>query len=582
MKAIAENLYERGKHGIKYVRRRIPVALQQAYPKKTHITRSLGTSDLREAKARAHAELTKIDIEFAQARQRLELSRASLAAKRITMLSDNQLQATAKFWSRQVLLSDDKQREEGLDDEEFDELGEKLISQRQEFGRMLAQGNTAPFFPALQGFLHLCGLEFDPNQAEAKRASFAFLRTIVETLDLQLARQRGEPIQTDVVAPTVPHPLQVIAPERAPTSADEPDWDAIFEVWRTYVDDRPKSTAIAAQTPWRDLRRFLTSKGRDLSPAQVTPRDMTDFAESMQARGLAVDTINERISKIKAIYRIAVGKHKLESNPAENTLGFKENSVKKRRKKRLPFDTSDLNVIFGSDIFTQHHRSRGQSGEASYWIPLLMFYTGARPEEVAGLALSDLRHDETLGWYLVVIDRPSDEDTDLFDERVPTSHRRTLKNAQSVRRLPVAAQLIELGLLRYVDWLRAKGETMFFPTLKKDWHEKLSGSFSKFFGRYLRSLGIDDARKVLYSFRHTMKDMLEAAGVPSKYLQRLLGHTTGDGKITDGYGSDLPFKLMADHFYNIQFPTIPALPWQPGESSVMLKKIRAAQKPLNS
>lgn len=578
MKAIFEHIYERGKSGKKYVRRRIPAALRAAYPpKKKHITRSLGTSDIREAKVRAHAELTKIDIEFAQARERLELSRASLAAKRISTLSDDQLQSTAKFWARQVLLSDDKQREDGLDDKEFDELGEKLTSQRQEFGRMLAQGNTAPFFPALQGFLHLCGLDFDPDQAEAKRASYAFLRTIVETLDLQLARQRGEPVQTDVVAPTVPHPLQVIAPERAPTSPDKPDWDTIFEVWRTYVDNRPKSTAIAAQTPWRDLRRFLTSKGRNLSPAEVTPRDMTDFAESMQARGLAVDTINERISKIKAIYRIAVGKHKLESNPAENTLGFKENSVKKRRKKRLPFDASDLNLIFGSDIFMQHHRSRGQSGEASYWIPLLMFYTGARPEEVAGLALSDLRRDEALGWYLIVIDRPSDEDSDLFDERVPASHRRTLKNAQSERRLPVASQLIELGLLRYVAWLRTKRETMFFPTLKKDWHEKLSGSFSKFFGRYVRALGIEDSRKVLYSFRHTMKDMLEAAGIPSKYLQRVMGHTTGDGPITDGYGSDLPFKLIAEHFDNIKFPTIPALPWQPGGSSVMLKRLVAAK-----
>jgi len=201
---------------------------------------------------------------------------------------------------------------------------------------------------------------------------------------------------------------------------------------------------------------------------------------------------------------------------------------------------------------------------------------------MAGLALSDLQHDDALGWYLVAIDRPSDEDSDLFDERVPASHRRTLKNAQSVRGLPVAAQLIDLGLLRYVDWLRTAGESMFFPTLKKDWHEKLSGSFSKFFGRYVRVLGIDDSRKVLYSFRHTMKDMLEAAGVPSKYLQRVMGHTTGDGRITDGYGSDLPFELIAKHFDNIKFPTIPALPWRPGGGSVMLKKIGAAQKSLDS
>jgi integrase len=580
MKAVAENLYKRGKHDILYVRRRIPAAIQQAYPKKTHITRSLGTSDLRLAKARAHAELAQIDAEFAQARERLDLSRASLAAKRISTMSDDQLQVAAKFWARQVLLSDDQYRQDGLDDDEFDELGEKLSSQRSEFGRWLAQGKTAPIFPALQGFLYLCGLDFDPNEAEAKRASYAFLRTIVETLDHQLARQQGESIPTDVVAPAVPHPLQVIAPERAPARTDLPDWDKVFEVWNKYVDDRPKSTTIASQTPWRDLRRFLASKGHDLSPGQVTPEDMTDFANYMRARGLEVVTINERISKVRAIYHIAVGKHLLTSNPAQNTLGFKENNVKKRRKKRLPFDAGDLNQLFGSDVFTLHARSKGQSGEGSYWIPLLMYYTGARPEEVAGLALSDLRHDNALGWYLVVIDRPSDEDDDLFDdEPVPASHRRTLKNAQSVRQIPVAPQLIELGLLRYVEWLRAKGATVLFPTLKKDWHGKLSGSFSKFFGRYVRVVGINDPRKVLYSFRHTMKDLLEAAGIPSKYLRRLMGHATGDGAITDGYGSDLPLNLIVDHFNNIKFPTIPALPWQPGGSSVMLKKMMAAQGP---
>lgn len=571
MKAISESIYERGKHGIKYVRRRIPAALQLAYPNKTHITRSLGTSDLREAKARAHAELARIDVEFAQAREKLDVSRASRAAKRISKLSDEQLQNVAKFWSRQVLLVDDKQRQEGFDDDEFEELGEKLISQRQEFGRMLAQGKTEPIFPALHGFLYLCGLDFDPDQAEAKRASYVFLRTIVETLDLQLARHRGESVQTDAVTSTVPHPLEVVAPERAPSNQSFPSWDKVFSTWRDYVEDRPKSTTIAAKTPWRDLQRFMKIKGRAASPVQVTPQDMTDFAQAMRERGLAVDTINERISKVRAIYKIAVGKHILTTNPAANTLGFKESSVKKRRKRRLPFDTSDLKMIFGSEVFTQHKRSKGQSGEASYWIPLLMFYSGARPEEVAGLALSDLKHDATLGWYFVIIDRPSDEDSDLFDQEIPMSHRRTLKNAQSQRRVPVAPQLIELGLLRYVEWLRAQGATVLFPGLKKDWHGKLSGAFSKFFGRYKKAVGISDPRKVLYSFRHTMKDLLEAANVPTKYLQRLLGHTTGDGAVTDGYGSDLPFDLTAEHFGRIAFPGIPALPWESGRGVISLK-----------
>ncbi|TAM43863.1 MAG: hypothetical protein EPN61_07660 [Burkholderiaceae bacterium] len=41
MKAIAENLYQRGKSGMKYCRRRIPAVLLEAYPpKKTHITQA--------------------------------------------------------------------------------------------------------------------------------------------------------------------------------------------------------------------------------------------------------------------------------------------------------------------------------------------------------------------------------------------------------------------------------------------------------------------------------------------------------------------------------------------------------------
>lgn len=570
MRAVTENVYARGRHGNLYVRRRIPAALRGAYPPhQEHIIRSLGTNDRRAAKALARAENVRIDIEFQQKRAQLDLSRASLNAKRITKLDDEQLQAVARFWQRQVLLSDDHRRQAGLDDAEFDELGEQLAQQRAELGRLLAQGKSLSIFPALHGFLYLCGLDFAPDEAEAKRASFAFLRAVVETLDHQLARQGGDVVDTHRVVPAAVHPLHVIAPERAPASGNLPSWTKVFETWRDYVDNRPKPTTIASQTAWRDLQRFAATRGVK-RPGDVTPELMTAFVEDMRER-LGVATLNERLTKIRGIYKVAVGKHVLSANPAASTLGVKESGAKKRAKRRLAFDTADLQTIFGSEVYTQHKRSMGQSGEASYWIPLLMYYTGARPEELAGLALSDLGHDATHGWYLNIVDRPCDDDLDLFEDEVPASHRRTLKNAVSIRRVPVAKELIELGLLRYVEWLRARHAKVFFPTLKKDFHGKLSGSFSKFFGRYKRALGITDRRKVLYSFRHCMKDQLEAAGVPTKYLQRLLGHTTGDGSVTDGYGSDLPLDRLVMHFCKVRFHPIPALPWEPGQGYVTLK-----------
>jgi integrase len=573
MKVLTENIYLRGANRIAYVRRRIPTAIRAAYPqKRTHITRSLHTSDLKQAKVLGRRELSLIDQEFEQKREKLDLGQASVTSKRITKLSTKQLDDTVQFFMRSVLQFDEHKRHQETTDEEFDEVSEHLNSQRAELGRALAQGKAMKMFPALHGLLHLCGLDYVPDEDEAKRASYAFLRGAILTLDHQISRQTGNIVDTDSVASQVLHPLQIIAPERAPTPSDQVTWEKVFDAWNVFTDNRPKSTTIASQTPWRDLRRFA-ALSHVLYPTQVTQKLMTEFAQDMKGRGLAVDTINERLSKIKAIYRIAVGRQLLAVNPALDTLGFKENTVQRRQKRRLPFDMADLNVLFGSEIFVEHARSQGQSGEASYWIPLLMYYTGARPEEIAGLALSDLIEHPEHGWYFSIVDRPTSEDLDLFSD-VPKSHCRTLKNAASLRKVPIARELIELGLLRYVTWLQSQGSTVLFPTLAKDWHGKLSGSFSKFFGRYMRAQGISDKRKVLYSFRHTMKDLLESAKVPSKYLQRLLGHTTGDGAMTDGYGSDLPFEVTAEHFVQIKFPNIPAKPWEPGKSSVSLTKNR--------
>lgn len=192
MKAISENIYARGKHGNLYVRRRIPDAVRAAYPShQEHVVRSLGTTDRRAARELSRAENSRIDEEFRQKRVELNLSQASRQPKRCAKLNDEQLQAVVRFWAREVLLNDEKSREKELDDEEFDELGERFTTQRAELGRMLAQGRSLGVFPALRGFLFLCGLDFNPDEQEAKRASYAFLRGVVETLDHQLSRQRS-------------------------------------------------------------------------------------------------------------------------------------------------------------------------------------------------------------------------------------------------------------------------------------------------------------------------------------------------------------------------------------------------------
>jgi hypothetical protein len=111
--------------------------------------------------------------------------------------------------------------------------------------------------------------------------------------------------------------------------------------------------------------------------------------------------------------------------------------------------------------------------------------------------------------------------------------------------------------------LKSRGEQRLFPTLIADSHGKLSGAFGKWFGRYKRGLGIESERKVAYSLRHGFKSYLDQALVPSKVLRRLMGHTLGDGAVTDGYGDeDLPFEILRQYFDTVSFPAIPALPWR--------------------
>jgi integrase len=471
----------------------------------------------------------------------------------------------------------------------------------------------------MYSYLHLCGLDVDFSPEGAKQAGYIFLRAIVSALDHQCDRNRGIVVRAESVAPPLTLTETVVSISGAPVAAG-PSWDEVFEAWRNFVPNRPKATTIASQTAWRDLGQFATTRQLP-GPSHVTPVLMSDFVDVMHNRGLSVDTVNSRLTKIKAVYKIAVGRHKLAVNPAQNTLGKGKSGVERRRISRLPFDEHDLAKIFGSDIFTKHWGSRGQSGEVTYWILVLMYYTGARPEEIAGLALSEIKQHPKLGWYFDVKDRPEPGDAELFPEAVPNSERhagsagvaglaldgiaeypeqdldfdvnevpesegaplsaslkpapgRTVKNIASVRQIPMAPELVDLGLFRYLEWVRAQGHDALFPTLTRDWHGKVSGSFSKFFGRYKQLIGISNPKKVLYSFRHSMKDFLEHAEVPPKALKRILGHTSGDGKITDGYGSGVPLSILTKYSRQLKFTPILARPWEPGQGHVALKQLK--------
>jgi integrase len=99
-----------------------------------------------------------------------------------------------------------------------------------------------------------------------------------------------------------------------------------------------------------------------------------------------------------------------------------------------------------------------------------------------------------------------------------------LKTATAVRTVAIHSQFITLGWLQHVDAVqRRDGATAWlFPEISPQVRGALK-AWTKWFSRYLRSVGIIDDSKVFHSFRHTFKDALRAAGVPEALNDALTG-----------------------------------------------------------
>ena len=66
---------------------------------------------------------------------------------------------------------------------------------------------------------------------------------------------------------------------------------------------------------------------------------------------------------------------------------------------------------------------------------------------------------------------------------------------------------------------------------------------------------------------------MTSARIETKYLQRILGLASGEGSITDRYGSaDFPLEALVEEFSKVKFFPIEAQSWQPGKGRVKLPK----------
>jgi integrase len=199
--------------------------------------------------------------------------------------------------------------------------------------------------------------------------------------------------------------------------------------------------------------------------------------------------------------------------------------VQGEQSERTSFENPDLQRLFAAPVFTKHEYPEGGRGPAAFWLPLLSLFNGARQAELAGLTTADVQEEPETSTPLLYITSQA-------------SRGKRLKTKASQRVIPVHAQLVKLGFLKFVEDVRKRdGEKAFlFPLIAPPQGRAGVAAWSKWFGRYLRAQGVTDTAKVFHSFRHGFKDALRQGKVNQEIHDALTGHAQAS-TVSGGYGA---------------------------------------------
>ncbi|MFD1035507.1 hypothetical protein ACFQ15_12650 [Sphingomonas hankookensis] len=158
-----------------------------------------------------------------------------------------------------------------------------------------------------------------------------------------------------------------------------------------------------------------------------------------------------------------------------------------------------------------------------FYLLLLVWYTGARREELCKLMIEDVEHRHGIDYLLI---------------RATDAGR--VKNKSARRVNVIADELVRLGFLRYVDAMRVAGERLLFPELVPggDTKRKLGDVFYKLWWIYIApKLPNLEPGQAMHSARHMVSDELKDQEVFLEFRNDHLGHRGKGGEGETRYPS---------------------------------------------
>ena len=173
-----------------------------------------------------------------------------------------------------------------------------------------------------------------------------------------------------------------------------------------------------------------------------------------------------------------------------------------------------------------------QVRDGKWWLFVILMHTGMRPGEVSQLLAADFVFDAAIPHILV---RATDDD----DRPIPA---KSVKNAASIRAVPLHPNLLALGLRDFVERrvVRHPNERV-FSDFRLGAAGKYTEGVTQFATAHLKACGLHRPGRAAHVWRHVVINRLRSAGCPEEGITAIVGHA---GKsMTSKYGGEYPLEL---------------------------------------
>lgn len=314
----------------------------------------------------------------------------------------------------------------------------------------------------------------------------------------------------------IPRAGAALTPSAAPeNTAHSPTGITLVELLDRYLQMKPLAAGSIPAVK-NAVLQFATHVGKKKPIDEILKTDVTRFAEKLKASGLALQTVQNRVNLLKAVFNFAREFSYLNgANPVSIKIMSK---AQKLAVSYAIFDDEDISLIFKKGNFEPE---KTQDPDYFY-VCLLAVVTGLRVGAITNLTTSDIKKTDSGVWFLRIRDD---------------------KTANGKRDIPVIQELFDDGFGTYL----AQKTGPIFKYVEREGRGK-GNAVGKKFSRRLEEVGLKNRKLVFHSLRKYANNFYAKAGVALEARSQFFGHEVDNTNIdfyTTPYTLDQLFELVA-------------------------------------